>query len=55
LKTSSDVIGPELLGYYVDDQVTIDNKLLEPTDPFKSKLGANAMLGVSLACARGGG
>jgi enolase len=49
----NDVIGPELLGYYVDDQVTIDHKLLElDGTPFKSKLGANAMLGVSLACAR---
>ncbi|MFA5235853.1 MAG: phosphopyruvate hydratase [Bacilli bacterium] len=49
----NDVIGPELLGFYVDDQPTIDRKLLElDGTPFKSKLGANAMLGVSLACAR---
>lgn len=49
----NDVIGPELLGMYVDEQVAIDLKLLElDGTPFKSKLGANAMLGVSLACAR---
>jgi len=49
----NDVIGPELLGMYVDEQVAIDRKLLElDGTQFKSKLGANAMLGVSLACAR---
>jgi enolase len=38
---------------YVDDQVAIDQYLLQlDGTPFKSKLGANAMLGVSLACAR---
>ncbi|HOJ44426.1 MAG TPA: phosphopyruvate hydratase [Bacilli bacterium] len=49
----NDVIAPELLGMYVDDQVAIDQYLLQlDGTPFKSKLGANAMLGVSLACAR---
>ena len=38
---------------YADDQVGIDNALLKlDGTPFKKKLGANAMLGVSLACAR---
>jgi len=49
----NDIIAPELLGMYVDDQVAIDQYLLQlDGTPFKSKLGANAMLGVSLACAR---
>lgn len=49
----NEIIGPELLGFYVDEQVAIDQKLIElDGTAFKSKLGANAMLGVSLACAR---
>ena len=49
----NDIIAPELLGMYVDDQVAIDQFLLQlDGTAFKSKLGANAMLGVSLACAR---
>ncbi|MGH2796290.1 MAG: phosphopyruvate hydratase [Thermoleophilaceae bacterium] len=48
-----DVIAPELVGEDASDQSTID-KLLRELDgtPTKSKLGANALLGVSLACAR---
>ncbi|MCB2194687.1 MAG: phosphopyruvate hydratase [Bacteroidetes bacterium] len=47
------IINDELKGYFVDDQVGIDNALiqLDGTEN-KSNLGANAMLGVSLACAR---
>ncbi len=47
------VIGPELIGYDARDQVDIDNRMIEldGTDN-KSKLGANAILGVSLAVAR---
>jgi enolase 1/2/3 len=47
------IINDELKGFYVDDQVTIDNALiqLDGTEN-KSNLGANAMLGVSLAAAR---
>ena len=49
----NDVIAPEIIGMYADDQVGIDNALLKlDGTPFKKKLGANAMLGVSLACAR---
>ncbi len=46
-------IAPELIGMDVRSQREIDDLLLEldGTD-FKTKLGANAMLGVSLACAR---
>jgi enolase len=49
----NNVIAPEIIGYAVDDQVGIDNALLalDGTE-FKSNLGANALLGVSLACAR---
>ncbi len=48
-----DVIGPELVGYDAEEQRLIDQRLneLDGTKD-KSKLGANAMLGVSLAVAR---
>jgi enolase len=49
----NDIIGPELIGMDVTQQVAIDNKLLElDGTKFKSKLGANATLGVSMAAAR---
>ncbi len=46
-------IADEIIGMNVYDQVAIDKAMiaLDGTDN-KSKLGANAMLGVSLACAR---
>ena len=45
-------IFPELEGMNVLDQVGIDKAMLElDGTPTKSKLGANAILGVSLACA----
>jgi len=48
-----DVIAPELVGEDAADQSAIDRILLElDGTPNKSKLGANATLGVSLACAR---
>ncbi|MDD2398155.1 MAG: phosphopyruvate hydratase [Bacilli bacterium] len=49
----NEVIAPEIVGLFVDDQVAIDKALiaLDGTEA-KSKLGANAMLGVSLAVAR---
>ena len=45
-------IAPELIGLDVTDQLTIDRVMidLDGTD-LKSKLGANAILGCSLACA----
>ncbi|MBI2773527.1 MAG: phosphopyruvate hydratase [Chloroflexi bacterium] len=48
-----DVIAPELIGEDASDQSAIDSMLreLDGTDD-KSRLGANAILGVSLACAR---
>ena len=46
------VISEELNGMYVTDQQEIDQKMIElDGTPNKSKLGANAILGVSLACA----
>ena len=46
-------ISEALIGWEASDQVGIDRKLLalDGTD-FKSKLGANALLGVSMACAK---
>ena len=47
------IIDKELNGYDVCDQKAIDAKLIElDGTENKSKLGANAILGVSLACAR---
>ena len=47
------VIADTLLGMNVTDQVGIDRVLLElDGTPTKSNLGANALLGVSLACAK---
>ena len=47
------VLNEELHGMYVSEQRSIDNKMkeLDGTDN-KSRLGANAILGVSLACAK---
>ena len=47
------VIADALIGMRVTDQVAIDRALIElDGTPTKSNLGANALLGVSLACAR---
>jgi enolase len=48
-------IAAELLGYDVDDQRLIDQALIDlDGTPNKSRLGANAILGASLAVARAG-
>ena len=48
-------IGPELIGALITEQISIDEDLLElDGTPSKKNLGANAMLAVSLACARAG-
>ncbi|GAB3118041.1 phosphopyruvate hydratase [Streptomyces calidiresistens] len=48
----SDQIGPELLGYDASEQRLIDQAMLDlDATPDKSSLGANAILGVSLAVA----
>ena len=47
------VIGPKLLGMDVLDQEEIDTAMLQwDGTPNKTRLGANAILGVSLACAK---
>ncbi len=49
------IISPALSGYKVFDQQKIDQKLISLDGTTnKSKLGANAILAVSLACARAG-
>ncbi|HNW73719.1 MAG: phosphopyruvate hydratase [Bacteroidales bacterium] len=46
------IIAEELQGMYIADQLEIDQKMIElDGTPNKSKLGANAILGVSLAVA----
>ena len=48
-------IGRNLLGFDVLDQKGIDSAMLQwDGTPNKNRLGANALLGVSLACARAG-
>ena len=48
-----DEIQPELLGYDADDQRLVDQALIDlDRTPDKSRLGANAIVGVSLAVAR---
>jgi enolase len=49
----NDIIAPELEGWDVFDQVGIDNMMIElDGTPNKGKLGANAILGVSMAVAK---
>ncbi|ABA88479.1 enolase [Syntrophotalea carbinolica DSM 2380] len=49
----NNVIAAELLGWESTEQTALDQKLIElDGTEFKSTLGANAMLGVSLACAK---
>ena len=52
-KNVMEIIKPELKGFEVSDQKKIDDKMIEldGTDN-KNYLGANAILGVSMACAR---
>jgi enolase len=48
-----DEIQPELLGHEADDQRLVDQALIElDRTPNKSRLGANALVGVSMAVAR---
>jgi len=53
VKNANEIIAPELIDMDVTDQAFIDQTMikLDGTET-KSKLGANAMLGVSLACAK---
>jgi len=48
----NNILNKELEGYYVTEQNIIDKLMIEiDGTPNKAKLGANAILGVSLACA----
>ena len=48
----TDRIGPSILGFDAADQAAIDQMLIDlDGTPNKAELGANAILGVSLACA----
>jgi enolase len=50
-----DLISKKLKGFNIKDQIKIDEAMLDlDGTPNKSKLGANAILSVSLACARAG-
>lgn len=49
----ANTIGPRLVGMDVENQKFLDEVMIEMDGtPNKSKLGANAILGVSMACAR---
>lgn len=49
----NNILATELEGMYVTDQIEIDRKMIElDGTPNKGKLGANAILGVSLAAAK---
>ncbi|WP_409343958.1 phosphopyruvate hydratase [Paenibacillus sp. MBLB4367] len=49
----NDIIAPEIIGFDALDQVAIDTKMIElDGTPNKGKLGANAILAVSMAAAR---
>jgi len=53
VKNVNDVIGEELIGLDATNQVLIDKLMMElDGTPNKSKLGANAILGVSMAVAK---
>ena len=53
VKNVNETIAEELIGYDVFEQNAIDQKMIElDGTPNKSKLGANAILGVSLAIAK---
>lgn len=49
----NNILNEELKGMYVEEQKSIDYKMIEiDGTPNKSRLGANAILSVSLACAK---
>ena len=53
VRNAEEIIGPEIVGLDAIDQVRIDKIMIElDGTPNKSKLGANAILGVSLAVAK---
>ena len=52
VKNVNDKIAPKIIGFEVTDQVLIDETMIKlDGTKNKKKLGANAILGVSMACA----
>lgn len=55
VKNVNEILGPAVLGLDPTDQASIDNLMIKlDGTPNKSNLGANAILGVSLATAKAG-
>ena len=53
VKNVNEIIAPKVIGLEATDQVLVDETMLKlDGTPFKKNLGANAILGVSLAVAR---
>ncbi len=53
VRNVNEILAPELVGMDADDQVALDNAMIAlDGTPMKSKLGANAILGVSVAAAK---
>ena len=53
VRNVNEVLGPRLEGFDATDQIAVDAEMMDADDtPNKSKLGANAILSVSLAVAR---
>jgi len=53
VKNVNEIIAPEIIGVNALDQIALDALLIElDGTPNKGKLGANAILGVSMACAK---
>jgi enolase len=53
VRNVNELIAPELVNYPITEQASIDQTMLDlDGTPNKGKLGANAILGVSLACAK---
>ena len=53
VKNINDIIGPEILGLDANDQRAVDNAMLKiDGTENKGKLGANAILAISMACAK---
>lgn len=53
VRNVNEVIGPEIIGMDADEQGEVDRAMIAlDGTPNKGKLGANAILGVSLACVR---
>ena len=53
VRNVNEIIAPEIIGYYATEQVLIDKMMIDlDGTPNKTKLGANAILGVSMALSR---